>query len=105
MSDEEVCRIERKTIEHLENDEWTPNQFVPSVFGALVERLHDIKQYDLNRELAEYLPLADILKSEHAFECAYAYAEKEQPFLDYVSKWKPSFSRRQRRCCHHRQNG
>lgn len=79
MSDEEVCRIERKTIEHLENDEWTPNQFVPSVFGALVERLHDIKQYDLNRELAEYLPLADILKSEHAFECAYAYAEKEQP--------------------------
>lgn len=79
MSDDEVCRIARKTIEYLENDEWTPKQFVPSVFGTLVERLHDIKQYDLNRGLAEYLPLADILKSGHAFECAYAYAEKEQP--------------------------
>lgn len=63
----------------MENDEWAPKQFVPSVFGTLVERLHDIKQYDLNRGLAEYLPLADILKSGHAFECAYAYAEKEQP--------------------------
>lgn len=79
MSDDEVCRIARKTIEYLENDEWAPKQFVPSVFGTLVERLHDIKQYDLNRGLAEYLPLADILKSGHAFECAYAYAEKEQP--------------------------
>lgn len=36
MSDEEVCRIERKTIEHLENDEWTPNQFVPSVLALLL---------------------------------------------------------------------
>ena len=79
MSDDEVCRIARKTIEYLENDEWAPKQFVPSVFGTLVERLHDIKQYDLNRGLAEYLPLADILKSGHAFECAYAYAEKEEP--------------------------
>lgn len=79
MSDDEVCRIARKTIEYLENDEWAPKQFVPSVFGTLVERLHDIKQYDLSRGLAEYLPLADILKSGHAFECAYAYAEKEQP--------------------------
>lgn len=79
MSDEEVYRIARKTIEYLENGEWTPNQFVPSVFVALVERLHNIKRYDLNRELAEYLSLADILKSGCAFECAYAYAEKEQP--------------------------
>ena len=28
-----------------------------------------------------------------------------QPFFDYVPKWKSSFSRRQRRCCHHCQNG
>ena len=79
ISDEYVCRIARKAIEHLKDDEWDATQFIHSVFIVLVERLHKIKRYDLNRELAEYFSLADILNSGCAFECAYAYAEKEKP--------------------------
>lgn len=75
----EICRIAQKTIEHLQNDEYTSSQFVSSIFTTLVKRLHEIKQYDLNRELAQSLSLSDILSSGCAFECAYAYGEKEQP--------------------------
>ena len=75
----EICRIAQKTIEHLQKDEYTPSQFISSILTILVNRLHEMKQYDLNRELAKKLSLTDILKSGCAFECAYAYGEKEQP--------------------------
>ena len=75
----DICRIAQKTIEHLQNDRYTSSQFVSSIFTTLVKRLHEIKQYNLNRELAQYLSLSDILSSGCAFECAYAYGEKEQP--------------------------
>lgn len=75
----EICLIAQQTIEHLQNDEYTPSQFISSIFTTLVEQLHEMQQYDLNRELAQYLSLSDILKSGCAFECAYAYGEKEQP--------------------------
>lgn len=75
----EICLIAQKTIEHLQYDEYTPSQFISSIFTTLVEQLHEMKRYELNRELAQYLSLSDILKSGCAFECAYAYGEKEQP--------------------------
>lgn len=78
-ADSEICHIAQKTIEHLQNDEYSSVQFLSSIFTTLVKRLHEIKQYDLNRELAQYLSLTDILKSGCAFECAYAYGENEQP--------------------------
>lgn len=74
-----ICQIARKTIEYLQSDEFISPLFISSVFSILVERLHKIKQYDLNRKLAEYLSLSEILKSDCAFECAYAYSEKEMP--------------------------
>lgn len=40
----EICRIAQKTIEHLQNDEYTSSQFVSSIFTTLVKRLHEIKQ-------------------------------------------------------------
>lgn len=78
ISAEEVGQIEKKTIERLENDEWDPAQFVPTIFVPLVKRLHEIKRYDLIRELAESLSLSDIINCGCAFECAYAYAKTEQ---------------------------
>ena len=34
----EICRIAQKTIEHLQNDEYTSSQFVSSIFTTLVKR-------------------------------------------------------------------
>lgn len=78
-TDPEICLIAQQTLVHLQNDEYTPSQFISSIFTTLVKQLHEMKQYDLNRELAQYLSLSDILSSGCAFECAYAYGEKEQP--------------------------
>ena len=51
------------------------NRFALSGFNAIVERLYKDGNYPLIEQLADCLSDSDILNSNCAFECAYAYGE------------------------------
>ncbi len=79
VNTEELNLIAEKTVFHLKNSGWDTKQVIHSVFNDLVKELHRTKQYSTIQKLADCLSTSDIMKSECAFECAFAYAKTDHP--------------------------
>lgn len=61
------------------SDSFDYDIFIDSVSGALIEKLHFVKQYEDIVKIADILSIDIILKSQSAFYFAYAYAEEDSP--------------------------
>ena len=78
----EICNIARKTIEYLKSEYLSYSKlirhyFISNILSKLIERLFEIKEYDLIYEISKFFSIDEIFESKCAFKCAYANAEKE----------------------------
>ncbi len=76
-TDMEICQIAHRADVLLGQDEWLSSQVISSLFNNIIEKLSSLKKYSLCRLIANHFSLDDIMKSDCAFECAYAYADEE----------------------------
>lgn len=75
VSGEELSAIAAATIEYLLENDFDSSKYYSYVFSPLVKTLHKDKQYTKITAIADYASNEKILKSNCAFECAYAYAD------------------------------
>lgn len=77
VSGDVLSAIADATEKYAQEWDFNSKKYMSCVFPDLIKRLHKDKQYIKVRALADLVSKKEILESECAFECAYAYADIE----------------------------
>lgn len=78
IPDNNITDIASQTITNLQADAFDKKLFLRSVFSELVKRMHSLKLFEKIRTIAQHISIVDILNSDCAFECAFAYGKENE---------------------------
>lgn len=68
-----LTNIVRKTLIHLQHDDFDEDVFISFIFAELIAALHENKKYEEIRLVADCFSETQLIEGPRAFECAYAY--------------------------------
>lgn len=74
---EDINDIADNTANYMKMYDYDRSNFMTEIFNDLVGNLYQRKQYSRIRAIAQNLSDSEILGSDRAFECAYAFAEED----------------------------
>lgn len=65
-----------ETVLHLQEDNYLETTFVDEIFAELVKKLHQAEMYSSVAQIAGFVSDDEIIRSDCAFYCAYAFGEE-----------------------------
>lgn len=74
LEDDLLC-IASYTIDCFQKEEFNEKMFVESIFSEMIIRMHSLNLFEHIRNISQFILISDILDSECAFECAFAYGK------------------------------
>ena len=74
----EILHIANITLLNLKKDDYDKNLFLSCIFSELIEKLYELKAYKQVQLIADYFTIDQIISSDCAFECAYAYGSTDE---------------------------